>query len=287
MSTLAWTPPGFDVGLANELANLVLAAYDQFRPPVGRPPHWPLVRPFEVLTTFSARLPFRQTESFGFVARHQETGIVYVAFRGTESVDDWLMNVELRLVPQSAGWGRVDGGFSGVYAQCSTGILDAVRLAGARQVIVTGHSLGGALATLCVADVRASLDITPTLYTFASPRTGDPAFAARFNSECPVAWRVVNTEDVITTVPPSTSALERKYPRLLADILHLLSRLPLIRTWVTHRMGWTRLWHSGQLYEHVGTPVDFTKNGGTVLANHDLLTYLGALAPVPPDAGNR
>ena len=276
-ATLTHIPNGFSTDLATELANLIIAAYNQYKPPVGVASRWPLSSPYELIAPFSARLPFHDTETFGFVARRSDTGDVYVVFRGTESPEDWLINVEVRQVPQQSSWGSVEEGFAAVYGQCTGTIHDAIRELTPRQIIVTGHSLGGALATLCAVDIKGALGITPIFYTFASPRVGDPTFAQRFNAELPTTWRVVNTEDLITNVPPSTSALDARHPTFLAWLLRLLARVPLISAWVRHRVGWTQLWRSNDLYEHVGTPVDFTKNNGTVLTNHQMSTYLAAL----------
>ena len=276
-NVLTHVPQGFSIDLALELANLVVAAYDQFKPPAGAQSKWPLAHPHDVITTFSARLHFHDTETFGFVSRRADTGDVYVAFRGTESTVDWLVNIEVKQVTQHQSWGLVEDGFAAVYSQCSDTILGALRTLAPARLFVTGHSLGGALATLCAADIKGTLGIAPILYTFASPRVGDPAFAARFMAECPETWRVVNTEDLITNVPPSTSALETQHPSLLDSLLHVVDRIPLISGWVKHRVGWTRMWRSNAVYEHLGTPVDFTKNNGTVLANHQMSTYLAAI----------
>jgi len=81
------------------------------------------------------------------------------------------------------------------------------------QVFITGHSLGGALATLCAADPsdRSNLP-TPILYTFASPKVGNTAFVQGFNNGlaktcnaklktfCRV--RFYRPMDVVPTVPP-------------------------------------------------------------------------------------
>lgn len=284
---LTCVPQGFRIDVAMEVANLIVAAYNQYKAPRGVASNWPLSSPYELVAPFAARLRFHDTETFGFVARRTDTGDVFVVFRGTESPEDWLVNVEVRQVPQPQAWGRVEEGFAAVYEQCSSAILDAIRRSTPQSVIVAGHSLGGALATLCATDIRASSGITPVLYTFASPRVGDPVFAGRFNAECPRTWRVVNTEDLITNVPPSTSALDSRHPALLDRALHVLTHVPLISAWVRHRMGWTQLWRSNDVYEHVGTPVDFTKNNGTVLANHEIATYLraiGAPGVAPPSS---
>jgi pimeloyl-ACP methyl ester carboxylesterase len=282
-------PQGFRRDVAAELANLIVAAYDQFKPPVGRPTRWPLSSPYELVASFSARLPFHDTETFGFVARRSDSRDVYVVFRGTESPDDWLANIELRHVPQQHGWGRVEEGFDRVYAQCSQVIVAAIRDSGADQVLVAGHSLGGALATLSAADLKATLNVNSTVYTLASPRVGDVAFADRFNAECPGLWRVVNTEDVITTVPVATTAFESAHLTIVARLVRLLVRLPIVGRWVRRRLGWMRTLFSDDVYEHVGIPVDFTRNNGTVLANHIMATYMaaiGASANDPLGAGS-
>jgi triacylglycerol lipase len=274
---LTCVPEGFRIDIATELATLIVAAYDQFKPPTGRPSRWPLSTPYQLTASFSARLPFHETETFGFVARRTDTGDTYVIFRGTESPDDWLADIELRHVPQQHGWGNVEEGFDRVYAQCAPVIVNAIRSSTPGHLFVAGHSLGGALATLCAADLKATLNMDTTMYTLASPRVGDIVFAQRFNGECPNLWRVTNTEDVITTVPMATTALESAHLTLVARIIRLLVHLPIIGRWILRRLGWMRTWFSDDVYEHVGVPVNFTQNNGTVLANHQLATYLSAL----------
>lgn len=275
-------PQGFSIEIANELANLIVAAYGQFTTSDGGTRKWSLSRPYELIAPFSARLAFRDTETFGFVARRSDTGDVYVVFRGTETPEDWLVNVAVSQVAQQHAWGLVEHGFASVYNQCSSTILDAIRKVSPQRVIVTGHSLGGALATLGASDIRAALGQAPVVYTFASPRLGDPTFAERYNAECPDTWRVVNTEDLITNVPPSTSAMEVRQQGFLDSLLHILDRLPLLSSWVQHRLGWTKAWRSDDVYEHIGTPVSFTRNSGTIMDNHGMATYLAAIgAPRP------
>ena len=52
------------------------------------------------------------------------------------------------------------------------------------SIFVTGHSLGGALATVCAFDLAISGKIDKsriTKYTFGEPRVGDPVFANDFD----------------------------------------------------------------------------------------------------------
>jgi hypothetical protein len=71
-------------------------------------------------------------------------------------------------------------------------------------VFLTGHSLGGALATLCAHDLalRAwSRRPQLVMVNFGSPRVGNRAFAEDFNKLVPRAWRVVNRNDAVAAVP--------------------------------------------------------------------------------------
>jgi lipase (class 3) len=71
-----------------------------------------------------------------------------------------------------------------------------------RPTIVTGHSLGSALATLFVLenDSKGKFDIS-TLCTFASPKVGNLDFVDRFNQLPITSWRLVNTKDVVPDLP--------------------------------------------------------------------------------------
>ena len=69
--------------------------------------------------------------------------------------------------------------------------------------ISTGHSLGGALSTICFFDI-VSNNLIPSgnrvLYSFASPRVGNDVFASIINNEY-TSFRISNSEDIITTLP--------------------------------------------------------------------------------------
>jgi triacylglycerol lipase len=77
------------------------------------------------------------------------------------------------------------------------------------RIWLTGHSLGGALASLTAVRLggRAS-----GLYTFGAPRIGDAVFAARVGSLLKEAsMRYVNDRDVVTHVPPEQFAHPHRY----------------------------------------------------------------------------
>jgi triacylglycerol lipase len=73
-----------------------------------------------------------------------------------------------------------------------------------RPTVVTGHSLGSALATLFVLEnsVKQKFDI-PLISTLASPKVGNLEFEQVFNGLPMASWRIVNTRDVVPKLPPT------------------------------------------------------------------------------------
>ena len=85
-------------------------------------------------------------------------------------------------------------------------------------ILLCGHSLGGALATLCAFDLSKRIhhsdnttnnnsnnkkkkNVDIAMYNFGSPRVGNKAFATEFNKAVPNAWRLVNRNDGVATIP--------------------------------------------------------------------------------------
>ncbi len=113
-----------------------------------------------------------------------------------------------------------------------------------RPMVVTGHSLGSALATLFVMenDSKKKFDIT-TSCTFASPRVGNTEFVRVFDALPIDSWRIVNTDDEVPKLP---------------------FRLPLFD------------------YQHVNTAYPFASDGfakHSLVCCHAMETYLHWLKP--------
>mmetsp|Transcript_17820 Transcript_17820/g.35964 ORF Transcript_17820/g.35964 Transcript_17820/m.35964 type:complete len:773 (+) Transcript_17820:84-2402(+) len=72
-----------------------------------------------------------------------------------------------------------------------------------RQIMVTGHSLGAALATIAALDLhtRYTRAYVIRLVNLASPRVGDHSFAKVFNARIPNAVRVNTERDLIPGLP--------------------------------------------------------------------------------------
>lgn len=79
-------------------------------------------------------------------------------------------------------------------------VLELANQLGTDKVVVTGHSLGGAIATLCAQYLSDYIPNVVT-YTFGSPRVGDYLFADLFNITISNSYRVVNKDDIVPHLP--------------------------------------------------------------------------------------
>lgn len=133
-----------------------------------------------------------------------DPNIIVVAFRGTSPLDtyDWQVDVDFSWY-EMEGTGRIHGGFmKALGLQKETGwpkqlpkaqhdfayytlrqkLTEIAKTNDKAKFILTGHSLGGALATLFVTvlglhDESAILEKLLAVYTYGQPRVGDQQFA--------------------------------------------------------------------------------------------------------------
>ncbi|MFN9370395.1 MAG: lipase family protein [Planctomycetaceae bacterium] len=141
-----------------------------------------------------------QADTEGFVASPRGSGPRFVVFRGTDSgsVDDLL--TDLNAIPRR--WRdrhTVHRGFADEYdSLCAP--LQALG-AGAPDLVLTGHSLGGALATLALHDLPGS-----RLVTWGAPRVGDRSFVDSLQAAS--IERYVHCCDLVARVPLASLSQE-------------------------------------------------------------------------------
>ncbi|MBD2093782.1 lipase family protein [Trichocoleus sp. FACHB-591] len=247
-------PEGFDPSMARTLAGLIQQAYQQFdlfeqknnSQSRSDLQIFNLEKPYQLHTELAERdIPF------GFVASDASSENIYVIFRGTRRFVEWFKDANIQLVslkdstdrkkqkveikeeiverivqenqssiviPQIDNeFGFVTAGFRGIYISLRQKLIAALNQKSPNaKVFVTGHSLGGALATLAIPDILKNTHFTNpeniVLYTFASPRCGDRNFAMSFQGLGIRHWRIANTEDFVTMLPFPTGNVFKSAP---------------------------------------------------------------------------
>jgi predicted lipase len=134
---------------------------------------------------------------------------LYIVFRGSDKSIDWINNFQFRqqIYPYGDGNSAVQfhRGIMMAYFAVRKSLLEAMDRFVGQQVIVTGHSLGGALATIAALDIQYNLgqkrDLRFEVYTFGSPRVGNAAMVASYNGRIPNSYRFIYGWDVVTRVP--------------------------------------------------------------------------------------
>ncbi len=127
------------------------------------------------------------------------TPYAVLVFRGTEQrIKDAITDLTLGTLSSNTGKIGVHQGFKlALDAVCSE--IEAALTPLTCPIFYTGHSLGAALATLA-----AARHAPTALYTFGSPRVGDADFVASLKDIASNIHRVVNGNDVVTTLPPES-----------------------------------------------------------------------------------
>ncbi len=196
----------------------------------------------------------RDTQAYMFRTEQ----FVVLAFRGSKEPKDWLTNVTTQLrsftvcrdgvTTLSSYQGRVHTGFFLAWAIIERSVLLQISKWRSQMnaegkalppLYITGHSLGGALATMAAASLSDNGVNVAGVYTFGQPRVGDRTFARQLDKHINgKAFRFVNNNDIVPHVPPPFS-----------------------------------LWNPTRLYGHVGL-VKYFNARGTIMPNHTMVNRL-------------
>lgn len=171
-----------------------------------------------------------------FEARHKEFGLedtdayawvssdehgvktAYVVFRGTENWRDMMLNLDIRRVCIGIdGESEVHSGFLRQFSAVESEIFEYLKEKenDYDRIVFTGHSLGGALATIasCVYIIKRTKseqsEQRPVYcFTFGAPRVGNTEFVNTFENLIHKGrvkhWRVYDYEDPVPMVPISS-----------------------------------------------------------------------------------
>jgi hypothetical protein len=183
--------------------------------------------------------------NFSYIAQHRSSGQLVVAVRGTVFTPEVAGVVDVyedlrvgvlgdfmvgeHAVKVSYGASTAIAGVTGAKfavrgrALSGMGLVEALRHLvsdGARTISVTGHSLGGCVATMLGLHLRDVLpDVIVQVFTFAAPTAGLKGFADMFDDafggaapSANSAWRVVNRWDAVPNAWETLGDVAGWYP---------------------------------------------------------------------------
>jgi lipase (class 3) len=240
---MGWSyPTNFNASTAITYANFVQQAYFQYYVATntpqsfGYPPFSTFIQVPPTGYTLTYNLWYNESLNpfggwapayFGYVCASQANPKQLVmVIRGTENGEEWtddIFDSMQEACPVANSTGLVHEGFGSIYkgllyytppsgsfvppTKQQTPVPLSQVVAGAQSVMVTGHSLGAALATLLTLDIALNCKVPVSSYNFASPTVGDPTFAAAFNAMIGnligANYRVANGVDPVPNQPSS------------------------------------------------------------------------------------
>ena len=198
-------PDGYNPDLAYVMAVFSSAMYNLWQDsPLQLPTGWSVTQQFYYTDLFGETVPI------GAVL--ESSSAVTVAFRGTQTWQEIVVTDAdaLTAIPSWTSYYIVHLGFNNLYypiRQNVMNILDGIYF-GQRPLYITGHSLGGALATLAALDYASNNAPYPVaeVYTFGSPRVASYITLVQYYDSPgrpgTYTYRVARPNDIITKIPP-------------------------------------------------------------------------------------
>ena len=147
---------------------------------------------YEDKITTGTKIESKWTSTTAFFVKTKALDIL--CFRGTQQIRDWLFNLSAIPVPYA---GRLcHGGFVAAHASVWGKIKKEIDPK--KKLLITGHSLGGALAELSVAKLYKTHPHI-SLVTFGKPNTFFKGFKTPFSLQGQIS--VVAGSDLVARIP--------------------------------------------------------------------------------------
>lgn len=152
--------------------------------------------------------PASKASSQVVVTIDKEEEEIIIAFRGTiNGIKQWASNLDTVYTKWYNNDGKVHSGFYDRFNEIKMPTMTFLKQAQKElpngDIIISGHSMGGAVATLFASYLK-KLNIHPRfVYTYGSPRVGDKTFARHVDSQFGDRLvRIMNDWDMVTDLPP-------------------------------------------------------------------------------------
>jgi triacylglycerol lipase len=130
---------------------------------------------------------------------------IVIVFRGNDDIKDWLANFTAITEAGPFVDSNAHKGFQDALEPAAQELNQTLNKFGAetKKIWITGHSFGGALASLYAGMLISNDHRVYGVYTFGSPRAGDETFVESLNNTVVGPhYRVVNAGDIVVHLPP-------------------------------------------------------------------------------------
>ena len=138
---------------------------------------------------------------------------INIAFRGTINKNNLMFNLYAKQENYLNKSIKIHSGYLNIYLNFKENLIfiinNIIKNNNIKVFIITGHSLGGCIASLCTIDLFnyynnfTENNYNFRCYTFGSPKIGNKNFAIYYNSKIKYSYRFVNNNDIICFFPPT------------------------------------------------------------------------------------
>jgi predicted lipase len=133
---------------------------------------------------------------------------IFIGFRGSSNIQNWLDNLQISQInPYDDQFIAVEKGFYKIYDSLQNSLHNTIDELSLKyqttNILITGHSLGGAIASLFAFDIyyHSFPYHIESLITFGSPRVGNDYFSEYMHSFKITSYRITHYYDIVPHVP--------------------------------------------------------------------------------------
>lgn len=162
----------------------------------------------------------KTADDTGFIALDETNQLIVLSFRGSRSDANWskdwkITHASADLCPRCAVHKGYWTSWLEIRDTLTPLVLHVIKTYPDFRFAITGHSLGGALATIAAGalrDVNDDLRERTELYSFGSPRVGNEMVAYYLSMQSDRSYRITNRKDAVPRLPPWILGYHHTYP---------------------------------------------------------------------------
>lgn len=143
---------------------------------------------------------------FGYNTDYKQ---IFISFRGSTNIPNWINNIKFtQIQPYNNTNISVEKGFYNIFKNLKDEVIDTLNNIKLKykteKILITGHSLGGALSTLLAFEMLYINNYNVNdiiLITFGSPRVGNEEFITLINNYHIYSNRITHYYDIVPHIP--------------------------------------------------------------------------------------